>query len=147
MQIKRLLVLLLVLLFMLATMCACYDDSSDDQSRKHSSRGNSSSSYLGQYDLKNIYLNGKSYSLEDITEKGWHDDQYVILRKDGTATLALSAYSATDPLTVLDVLYTYDADDYSGYFYTKDSSDRISFTLKNKKLVFEAIGATFTFKK
>jgi len=136
----------LLLCCLLLNLCACTstnigaDDLTDMQ-------GSSYYKWIGRFNLEKWKLNGTTLYADDYTEMGMHGDMYVILRKDYTATLALSLYSNDKPLEILEARYDYDITYDSGYFYIDGSSDRIRFEFHGDRLKFEFYGATLTFKK
>ena len=139
---KRIIALILLLVFCL-TLCACGSGSINDEEKDE----NSYYSWVGRFDLEKIELFENVFVKKDFPSLNMHTNQHITLNKGGSGKLAISCYTDDLPLETLDIEYEYDMTYQSGYIFMDGSSERIRFTLRNGVLVFEALGATWTFKK
>ena len=139
---KKTIAVALIVILAMSVFAGCNSDNSN-------AGGNESSyySWVGQFDLEKIELNENIFVKKDFPSLNFHTDQHITLNMDYSGELAISCYTDDSPLETLDIKYEYDMLYQSGYLFVDGSSGRIRFTLQNGVLVFEVLGATWTFQK
>lgn len=152
MIIKKTTALILTAFLLLTTMCACSNSpvssnsGNDAYSNQSAEQGNTYLKWVGRFNLEKIELNGSIFYAKDFEETtGWPEDQYILLNQNLTGKMAMSCVPGA--IRTVDISYSYDIAEESGYIHIIEYSEKIRFEMHGEKIVFDYYGATWTFKK